>query len=288
VARMLWTQREDIGPPPKLSFMAYDEARKVTTLLQSEDMSQTWLWDGELWVQVADIGPLLADTLVWDPTRKLLVATYNQETWEWSGSEWTQVSDQFTGEGSTAFDDRTQLLTRVTFTVALNCETWTWGDGAWTQIDDIGPPSREYFKLASDRERGVVLLVAGALIVREPAMQGFEQQPVRDAWAWNGKWKAVTDMGPSPRIEMSIAYDRDRGRVVVFGGATVPSSKDPFLNDTWEWDGKLWRQVQDMGPSRRCSTAMAYDVDRKRIVLFGGRGPNETSPTDTWEYYDHP
>jgi len=135
---------------------------------------------------------------------------------------------------------------------------------------------------------GVVLLVAGVLLVPDPVTQGYRSQPVRDTWAWNGRWKAVTDMGPSPRDGMGIIYDRDRNRVVAFGGASVPPSKDPFLSDTREWDGKLWRQVQRMGPSRRGSAAMAYDVDRKRVVLFGGFGPNDSWPTDTWEYYDHP
>jgi hypothetical protein len=86
---------------------------------------------------------------------------------------------------------------------------------------------------------------------------------------------------------MSAAFDRARSQTVVFGGLTTVNLDDPLVNDTWEWDGALWRQIQDMGPSRRTGAAMAYDVNRNRMVLFGGFGPNEARYSDTWEYFDY-
>jgi hypothetical protein len=268
--------------------MAYDEARKVAVLVQFERTSETWVWDGDLWVQVADIGPIGIDGLVWDPVRNLLIATSPNSLWEWSGEEWTQVNDVLTGQGTTVFDDRSQQILRVTFLADSPCVTWAWADSAWTQIDAKGPPTRNYFELVSDRARGVVVLVGGALLVRDGQTGGFTMEPVRDTWIWDGHWKVVSDMGPSPRTNMSVAYDRARGRTILLGGATTDiNPKDPYVNDTWEWDGALWRQIQNMGPSRRGSASMTHDPNRNRTILFGGGGPDESWFADTWEYFDH-
>jgi hypothetical protein len=55
------------------------------------------------------------------------------------------------------------------------------------------------------------------------------------------------------------------------------------LNDTWEWDGQNWTQQQDTGPNR-CGHAMAYDDNRKRLVLFGGNDAANPQYGDTWEW----
>jgi len=57
-------------------------------------------------------------------------------------------------------------------------------------------------------------------------------------------------------------------------------------------DRLLWTEVSDMGPPNRFQQAMAYDSDRDRVVMFGGRvplryvegGPSELRPQDTWEW----
>ena len=42
----------------------------------------------------------------------------------------------------------------------------------------------------------------------------------------------------------------------------------------------LWTQMQDIGPSGRAGSAMAFDPLRKKIVLFGGTSPDG----GTWEW----
>ncbi len=46
----------------------------------------------------------------------------------------------------------------------------------------------------------------------------------------------------------------------------------------------LWTQQSNFGPSPRSGSAMAFDSDRKRTVLFGGRSTNNTFVGDTWEW----
>jgi len=47
----------------------------------------------------------------------------------------------------------------------------------------------------------------------------------------------------------------------------------------------LWTQKQDAGPAPRAYSAMAYDSNRGRTVLFGGTGVIATNLfADTWEW----
>ena len=63
MAKLLWTQRQSIGPRPRCGHaMAYDIARKQVVLFGGEagaagQFRDTWTWDGDNWTQVSDIGP---------------------------------------------------------------------------------------------------------------------------------------------------------------------------------------------------------------------------------------
>ncbi|MFH2008289.1 MAG: kelch repeat-containing protein [bacterium] len=82
----------------------------------------------------------------------------------------------------------------------------------------------------------------------------------------------------------AIAYDSARDVVVLFGGQNLTLDQ---LNDTWEYDGTLWRRVNTPNsPGPRMNHAMAYDSQRQRVVLYGGMGvcSNPNACPDTWEY----
>ncbi len=69
------------------------------------------------------------------------------------------------------------------------------------------------------------------------------------------------------RDSAAIAYDDERGQVVLFGG--FDGSHDH--SDTWLWDGHGWRQAHPaVVPPARERAAMAYDPTTKQVVLFGG------------------
>jgi len=114
-----------------------------------------------------------------------------------------------------------------------------------------------------------------------------------DTWEWNGtNWTDVSPAGvegtdyPKARTGHSMAYDAERGVVVLFGGY---DSSDQRRCDTWTWNGTNWSNVSPGGtegvnfPSRRSCAAVAYDSTRKRIVLFGGDS-NTGYLNDTWEW----
>lgn len=66
--------------------------------------------------------------------------------------------------------------------------------------------------------------------------------------------------------------------------ATSPRAATGPLGDTWTWKGSGWTQIRtNGGPSARFTTAMAYDADRHRLILFGGSGLLDQFG-DTWSW----
>jgi hypothetical protein len=81
----------------------------------------------------------------------------------------------------------------------------------------------------------------------------------------------------------ALAFDSDRGVVVLFGGRTAGSGG--VLDDTWEWDGVRWNhRAFSVKPPGRYLHAMVYDAARKVIVMFGGLAYGSSRHPDTWVY----
>jgi len=91
------------------------------------------------------------------------------------------------------------------------------------------------------------------------------------------KWKELSPVHtPAGRDDHMMAFDSDRGLVVMFGG-------DNAGNPTWIWNGEDWRNLRISGPAVRRESALAYDSRRKVVVMFGGYDyviDNES----TWEF----
>jgi hypothetical protein len=98
-------------------------------------------------------------------------------------------------------------------------------------------------------------------------------------------WALIDANSEVARWSMSMVYDSDREVTVMFGGR---SSAPPFgpLSDTWEFDGTSWTQVVTAhAPEPRFWHAMAYDSNRKRVVLYGGGDLDVPVLYEgTWEY----
>lgn len=91
---------------------------------------------------------------------------------------------------------------------------------------------------------------------------------------------------PGPLQDGEVTYDSKRNKIVLFGGASgyIGDNQWDYLNDTWEWDGKTWTKMSsDVYPPARLDHAIAYDENRKVVVLFGGLG-KDGRLSDTWEW----
>jgi hypothetical protein len=289
-----WTQVATTGPPSPRSNhgLAYDSARGVTVLFggyveagpAAGQASDTWVWDGSTWKQVATTGPSprYDISMAYDSARGVTVLFGGfatgppaprplADTWEWDGSLWKQVAT--TGPSPRFFNELAYDSTRgVTvlfggFDLASNLgDTWEWDGGTWARVANTGPSPRFGAAMAYDSARRVTVLFGG--------WDG--NSVLGDTWEWDGgTWARVANTGPSPRRPISLAYDSNRRVSILFGGWDGATS----LGDTWEWDGRTWTQAATTGPSAR-QTSLAYDSVRAVTVLYGGY----PAPGDTWAF----
>ncbi len=151
-------------------------------------------------------------------------------------------------------------------------------------VIDTNQLFRNAHVMGYDEHRGKIVLFGGAGI----------SKVYGDTWEWqNDNWIRISAAGPAPRTFAAMTYDNARQQIVMFGGNRVlfgnGKDENTFLNDTWTWDGKEWKQVATAGPSARAEAGMAFDHKRAHLVLFGGyhRSNGEIKRWgDTWEWHD--
>ncbi len=75
-----------------------------------------------------------------------------------------------------------------------------------------------------------------------------------------------------------MAFDPNRGRLVLFGGQSMITGQ--WLQDTWEWDGNNWMLVATTSapPAGRNSFAMVFDPISQRMLAIVNGG------AETWAY----
>jgi len=304
MARVLWTQRQDVGPSPRGGHaLANDPLRERVVLFGgkaagSSLQGDTWQWDGQDWMQVADTGPdaRAGHALAFDSTGGRVVLfggeaagpTLRADTWGWDGEGWTQLADigpDARAGHAFAFDairGRVVLFGGEAAGPALLADTWEWDGADWTQMADTGPAARHDHGMAFDVASERVVLFGGAVAGGN----------ANDTWAWDGsEWTQVADMGPRPSRAVSTTFAG--AAMLLFGGissAAAPLGAEELSRLSWEWDGEHWTLRQDMGPAPRWGHALAFDSQRGRAVLFGGVSvlpgdPNVASSVlgDTWE-----
>jgi len=306
MARVLWTQKQDMGPRPRAGHaMTYDATRRRVVLFGGDSLDgrlfgDTWEWDGESWTQVQDIGPsgrtfhaIAFDTI---RRRSVLFGGRNAngllgDTWEWDGENWTQVADSGPAKRlghAMAFDRTRQRVVLFGGDAAgrLN-DTWEWDGNEWVQHGDSGPSARIHPAMAYETSRGRVVLFGGA----------EQDLGLGDTWEWDGTaWTEESDFGPDPCAGGAMVFKGTRA--ALFGGIASIASPAPLplpevFDRSWEWDGKHWTARQDMGPGDRVFHAMAFDEVRSRVVLFGGSpippsadGAGARVQGDTWEQFE--
>lgn len=176
-------------------------------------------------------------------------------------------------------------------------DTWEWNPATnkWTRrtLDGSKPEARSGAAMVYDSARAKLILFGGR------AGSGYN---LEDTWEWDpatGAWTDVAPTGhPSARAQHSMVYEKSTGKVLLFGGGrSTPTSYDGTgvtisLGDTWEYDpvAKAWTQrTVTASPSVRNDSGLAWDVARKRAVLFGGiqvdiAGAPGVPKQDTWEW----
>ncbi len=291
-----WTQPVPQSPSRRHDHaMAYDVARQCVVLFGGWDnysaFSDTWEWDGHNWSLRSPARSPTArygHAMAYDVARQRVVlfggsapGALVHDTWEWDGHNWSKRSPTRSPSEryhhAMAYDIARERVVLFGGRGAASSATWEWDGDHWIQLTPANSPSPRYgHAMSYDVARQRVVLFGGA-------GTGYP----RDTWEWDGRdWTQLwSTQGPGSRFHHAMAYDIVRQRVVLFGGVLV-APRSFVSADTWEWDGLNWSQRSTTnGPSARASHAMAYDIARQRVVLFGGTGGGDLD--DTWHYSGH-
>ncbi len=246
---------------------------------------ETWLWDGAEWTEIsnATVEPPPSTSrlreMVLDPSRQRLVLLVGERVWEWDGriGDWEEVAPPpavLLPAIAMGYDP-----TRTAVLVFGQGGISAWDGNQWTDVG--GAPLSSWLRPVHDSTRDRLVGVGWRGVFLPGAS---DPAPVRtwDGVAWNDITPGIEV--PAARRGPSVAFDRARETIVLFGGIT-----DEFtnLNDTWIWDGREWSLVStSTAPSPRGFASMTYDERRRRIVLHGGifQGPGGRSLHDTWEW----
>lgn len=156
-----------------------------------------------------------------------------------------------------------------------NNETWSWNGEAWASISDIGPRSRAHFGFDYDPTHEQILMYGG-----------YTGSVFNDFWAWkDNSWQEIDSSELGTLSHFGMAYDANVNALIVFGGASTSSSFSSLSNKTWILTDGAWSELPlENSPSVRGSPAMAYDPERKSILLYGGFDSSGNELDDTWEW----
>jgi len=264
--------------------MAHDGLRGRTVMFGGTNTAgiataDTWEWDGSNWtLRTPATSPSARSraAMTFDSARNRTVlfggfdgTNLLGDTWEWDGTNWSQVTTAASPSGrvtSMAFDstrNRTVLFGGGGTLFYLN-DTWEYDGVNWNLMSPATttPSGRLSESMAFDASRGKVVMFGGVTTALTFA----------ETWEWSGTdWALVTTATVPPARSQHASFYASYGtsnRVYIFGGR---DSTGASLGDMWEYNGTDWTQITPADlPSARMSSAIAFDSNRGRAVLFGG------------------
>lgn len=184
----------------------------------------------------------------------------------------------------------------------LTDETWVFdvASSTWALLAPaLAPSPREGHALAYDPLVNAFVLHGGRT-TSVPGAVGRGNLVLNDTWQFNVsnfQWQQLSAQngGITPPLhDHAMVFDRQRGRMLVFGGHQN-SVNGPLLGDEmWLFRDFVgtnlhaWRLdfTATNSPFGRAKHGMTYDQNRRRVVMYGGLvGPNLT-PTNEFLEYD--
>ncbi len=274
--------------------MAYDEKRKVVVMFggtNGSPLGDTWEWNGASWKQAKP--PVSPDARssgslsYFDDGQSSGVLLFGGgefssnvkgDTWLFDGTTWTQLSPTQSPPARRAHAtawvaSKKQVLLFGGSNGKWLSDTWLFDGNTWTQSTAGNAPGGRFnHALAYDTKLDRVVLFGGRVSFA-----------LDDTWEWGAATGAWGQRNPATippaRGGHGLAYDSRVGRTVMTFGDDAS-----YADDTWEWDGSDWEQRAPLTlpAPYRTDTAMAYDVERDRVVMFGGYFT--TGLSDTWVY----
>jgi hypothetical protein len=305
-----WSERATLTIPTSRTeaAMEYHTSSAHTVLFGGLGVSpfamrgDTWIYDGTDWTlatPASSPSPRFGASLAHDPIRgrsvlfgglasQISIAQPSNQTWEWDGSDWTQVTTATAPTGRAyyglCFDSARQRVvlyggsTNPGLLITSN-ETWEYDGSNWQRValtSPANPGPRQFPGMAFHGALNRVVLFGGI----NPQTGGNT-----DTWSFDGvNWTLLPSAtpGPGPRNMPRLSYNPQQALCILQGG-TVPSTGAP-IEETWALSAVGWRQLLVPQPSTRSRSAMAMDLARGKLVLFGGVAPGNVALEDTWVF----
>lgn len=255
-----WRQLHPVNSPSARygAGMVYDPVNKVLVLFGGTPdglnaYGDTWTWDGTNWKQMSPATSPQAwpfATMTYDSVRKKALLYLGglfcpcvspNQTWGWDGNSWSQVAtsttpDPKTGQQMSGIGGRLAFDAKSGRTLYVGSSgTWALGVAGWVSLGNSGT------QIQTDQSGWVNFAVAN-----DDAQGGLVELGANsDTWFWNGSgWTAQNPaMAPPARYGEALAYDPVNRQLILFGGQVLSPPSWSGMNDTWAWDGQVWKQV---------------------------------------------
>ncbi|MFG0320572.1 MAG: kelch repeat-containing protein [Planctomycetota bacterium JB042] len=179
-----------------------------------------------------------------------------------------------------------RILARLVLTAAVGAAgASALAQPQWTQLSPTAAPSSRQDHNMAPFTGNTIVLFGGSL--------SKNTSPLNDTWSWDGNtWTQLFPAtAPTGVTGHAMAFDPARGRIVMFGGSTVPAGQVNYINETWEWDGSDWTKMTPAtSPPARDWSSMTFDPTLGKVLLFGGRDSNNKPAgsyvpyADTWTW----
>lgn len=141
---------------------------------------------------------------------------------------------------------------------------YEWDGNRWQVKEAMGPVGRRgHVWLYDESQKRAVLMggVTTGVIIKDSILF--------DVWTWaGGKWIPMNTTCPVKEPE--AVFDPVNKRILVYGDA---NNKDQLNDDLptafelWEYKNTGWKKLSTGGPDITGSRMLAFDVERKRLVV---------------------
>lgn len=273
--------------------------------------SDTWAWNGTAWTQIGPPGgqPGLERVhaamahdglsfLRYGGTDGSILApgTVYDDTYLFINGAWALATNSGPGKRS----GHAMVYVRGVGIVLVGgspimpkTDTWVWNGSVWSQYVPGGAPTGRGFHAMTYDPGNQEIVVYG----------GLDQslKATNETWTLDVHPNTSTPLGPwhhrcggtkpacgvlGGRFDHAIVYDTLLPGVALFGGTNLTTR----FNDVWLWNRttNVWDPALDKStaqPNPRELSAVAFDQDRSRVVVYAGVGPNSQNLPDTWEMH---
>ncbi len=278
----------------------------------SAEQKDLWAWDGTSWTSINAANPPSARhaaVLIGDPMRDTFQlvggrsgASFETDAFELAGSGWTLKSpsnSMFPGGAlAGAYDPVSQQPVIVGPSLTYNYNGFSWSITIAAPPGIVGvaysalarrtiainsAPAAYALESMAWMARPVVVPNAGTSSGTARTAVAYDVRRARtiafDAtgtWEWNGiGWRYLTSSGPVAGDGGAMAYDTACHTAIEYGGRN-----GVLFSQVWTIDGTSWIQRAN-APTARAFHAMAFDQERRALVVFGGTVNGASDPA-TW------